>query len=697
MARGVLGSLVVSLGLEAAEFTAGLTKAEYDAKRAKDRISKELDGIKSAVAGLGALGVSLSVAGIAAFAADVVHAAAALDDMAESTGATVEELSRFDRVAKLTGSGSIDEVSGALQRLVRSMQGADDEAKGAGAAFAYLGIQTRDQNGALRSSGQVLEDVARALAKYEDGAGKVALAQQLFGKTGAQLLPFLKELAERGDIVGKVNAEQAAAAERLEKQWRELVNAGSDLKTMILNDVVPALSRMIKEFTDGIAIAGSFKDALLLFGTTNPFKSLEDNLKGATAEVERLQSIKAQGGVFDPKTFKQVDQAIDDATKRLKFFRAQFAAGIDTSNAGMNPRDLIMLRKPQADFRAPSTEKTAKAQKEAQSQAEKYLESLQKQLERTQDLTVAEQLLADVRSGRLKLDSSKVSFEQLDALAREIDQRIALKKQLQEEAQIRERTSQMTTRSQENAAREIDQLAEGNEQFKEQIALIGADAKKRSDLEKAHIESAIAKKQDALASLQLADGDKVLIAQMEQQIELLKQRKDLIGQRDAAVQVAEEAAKAKRFADDLGFALAQGAEDAIIHFNSLRDVLKNLEQDLLRIITRKLVTEPLGNFLSDFFGNAIKGFAVGGASGFSGTGFANGTSFAPGGWSRVGEHGPETMFVPRGTQITPAGRTPKSNVVNISVNVMPGATRASADQAAMATGIHVQRALARNG
>ena len=39
------------------------------------------------------------------------------------------------------------------------------------------------------------------------------------------------------------------------------------------------------------------------------------------------------------------------------------------------------------------------------------------------------------------------------------------------------------------------------------------------------------------------------------------------------------------------------------------------------------------------------------------SGFANGTSFAPGGWSRVGERGPELMYVPRGASIIPHERT----------------------------------------
>jgi hypothetical protein len=38
--------------------------------------------------------------------------------------------------------------------------------------------------------------------------------------------------------------------------------------------------------------------------------------------------------------------------------------------------------------------------------------------------------------------------------------------------------------------------------------------------------------------------------------------------------------------------------------------------------------------------------------------FASGTDSAPGGWSIVGEQGPELMNVPKGAQILPNGRAP---------------------------------------
>src|SRR5690606_7832288 len=65
-------------------------------------------------------------------------------------------------------------------------------------------------------------------------------------------------------------------------------------------------------------------------------------------------------------------------------------------------------------------EKAKKASAERQTEAERYLESLQKQLVKTQDLSVEEQLLAEIQSGRLKV-SGKATQDMLIQAARAVD------------------------------------------------------------------------------------------------------------------------------------------------------------------------------------------------------------------------------------------------------------------------------------
>ena len=160
-------------------------------------------------------------------------------------------------------------------------------------------------------------------------------------------------------------------------------------------------------------------------------------------------------------------------------------------------------------------------------------------------------------------------------------------------------------------------------------------------------------------------------------------------------------------ARDLGLTFSSAFEDAIVGGNKLSDVLRGLEQDILRIVTRKLVTEPLGNFATA----ALKGLmspgggAGGGLSGlissagswlssiFGGF-FADGGYLPPGRWGIAGERGPEPIFGGRtGLTVQPAGAS--TQIVN-HFHLSGAADMRTQQQMAARAGESVQRALARN-
>ncbi|TIQ11005.1 phage tail tape measure protein [Mesorhizobium sp.] len=80
-----------------------------------------------------------------------------------------------------------------VTRFGGAAQKAADATKQAGTVFDRLGVKIRDANGNLRSNEAILLDVADAFAKMPDSALKSALAIELFGKAGAELLPFLNQ------------------------------------------------------------------------------------------------------------------------------------------------------------------------------------------------------------------------------------------------------------------------------------------------------------------------------------------------------------------------------------------------------------------------------------------------------------------------------------------------------------------------
>lgn len=166
----------------------------------------------------------------------------------------------------------------------------------------------------------------------------------------------------------------------------------------------------------------------------------------------------------------------------------------------------------------------------------------------------------------------------------------------------------------------------------------------------------------------------------------------------------KEAERANEIWKDLGLTFSSAFEDAIVGGGSLRDVLKGLEADILRITTRKLITEPLANYIGGIDYSKIFGAIAGSFAG----GMAEGGYIQPGKYALVGERGPELAFGGRsGQTITPmfGGRggptsAPISSQRAIVVNntfVLPpdGVTRATQSQIAVKAGMAISNAARR--
>ena len=156
-----------------------------------------LSGAISSIPGLGGVAASLAAfAGAGALKTligDTISAAAAMDDLAEKTGASVEKLGGLAKVAKISGV-DFGIVEQSLIKLSKALAGVDEETQGtAGHALAAIGLEAqklRDMDPA-----DALKEISDALSEYADGTGKTALMQDLLGKSAAQLLPYLKDLA----------------------------------------------------------------------------------------------------------------------------------------------------------------------------------------------------------------------------------------------------------------------------------------------------------------------------------------------------------------------------------------------------------------------------------------------------------------------------------------------------------------------
>lgn len=236
---GYLSRLVVLLQANIAEYASDMGKAAHLAEKTSRDISRALGQVRNVVA---AIGVGAIVKEFHDLASEAIKTAASLDDFAERTGSSVEELSALKNVADVSGE-SFETVVSAIDKFAKGLSGLEDETKGAGLALSQLGIEAKE-GGQFKDSAALMREVAGALDKYQDGLEKTQVIQALFGKGSAKLNSYLKDLANSGDDVVTTTTAQASAAEEYEKQVKRTGLAFDAFIRSMVMDALPAMGKI---------------------------------------------------------------------------------------------------------------------------------------------------------------------------------------------------------------------------------------------------------------------------------------------------------------------------------------------------------------------------------------------------------------------------------------------------------------------
>lgn len=293
--------------------------------KTREAITSATQGINSLKESAGSLqgvigGAVAALAGLAAVRAfnSFVEGAAAMDDLSEKTGASVEKLSALAGVAKISGV-SLDVVEGSLIRLAKGLAGADEESKGAGNALAALGLKAEELKGL--DTADALKIVAERLNEYKDGAGKTALAIDLLGKSGAQALPYLKDLGETSQLVGKLTAEQAAQAEQLEKNLVRLSASTSGAWKEFSAAVLPTVDAFVKALLEAQNGTGGLRDQVRKLGADGTIRDWAETAAIGVAYLidafKNVVNLTKLAGSSAASAFVEAEIAVTQLQKRL--------------------------------------------------------------------------------------------------------------------------------------------------------------------------------------------------------------------------------------------------------------------------------------------------------------------------------------------------------------------------------------------
>jgi hypothetical protein len=249
-----LGQLVVNLEANIASFTRDMNRASQQTEQAMSRMQSAASGVTNV---LRALGGAIAVGTIVSEVNKTISALADLDDMAQKTGASVENLSKLGKVAMATGVdfGSVD---GAIVKLAKNLTEIDEKGNTTAKALKAIGISAADIKN--QDPAQVFVTIANKLQGYEDGAGKVALATDLMGKSAADLLPYMNDVSEIIDKFSGDSADAAAKATVLQDSLGQMRVKYEELKTEILIGALPAATDFIQAIMDTTREANKLTD-----------------------------------------------------------------------------------------------------------------------------------------------------------------------------------------------------------------------------------------------------------------------------------------------------------------------------------------------------------------------------------------------------------------------------------------------------
>jgi hypothetical protein len=675
------GSIIIDLLMRTGSF-------ETDTKRAEKRLQE----LKKEAQQVGAVvGAAFTAVGVAA-AAMVKSSIDAADEAfkaAQAAGVSTEEYTALAYAARLNGVEQ--------ETLAKAFTKINDLVADNAKELKALGISTVDATGKVKTADQVFGDLADRFARMEEGAGKSALAATLFGERfGPQLLPLLNQgragiqaLKDEAVQLGVVfDTETAQAAEAFNDNLSRIGAAVTGVSNRVATELLPALgdvSEMLVDLAKDEATvstaSGVVKAAvgglITVFQTVAVvgsdvgfvFKSIGREIAALVAQADALgvgfadmlggpgsiAAALARGAISGDSSWERFT-AISDAVKadaeraraELDAFQAR-VMNLGKAGGGMSLED---LRRQELGYGAGGRTAPPKLPgtkgKDPDADFKAYLNNLQQQVQKTQELGVAEKLLDDIRRGSLSVTDTQK--EQLLLLARQVDA-------INEASKIAEERAERRRKDDADALAALHEIERADR-----------------DRLRALLDSGPA------AQLERQRREMLFLAAAFERGEITAEEYT-----DAATGylglTADKLTETKSLTEELGLTFASAFEEAILGGGDLSDVFKGLLQDIARVILRLEVIEPLlerikqasqegggssgGGIFKSILGAVLGSFGGGLQASFSGTslgssGFGTGLAYgnmdiggflAEGGPARsgvpyiVGERGPE-LFVP---------------------------------------------------
>lgn len=717
MAATLLGSLLVSLGLESTQFDRNLGRS----KKEITGFQKTVQGLNKTMLGLKAAFAALAGAMVVGAAIDLtkrsLEYASSLGEVALQLGVTTKALQEYRYAATQTGieQGEMDK---SLARLSRTIGEAAGGSKEAAALFTRMGISIRDADGRVRDAGDILPEIGGAYVKLGSSAEKAALAYAVFGKAGQKLAPLLEEgarginnLRDAAQELGLVLSEKEIAdadetADKIAKLKQVLeakISNAVAANAAAIGDLVDQLIALVNAAGNAVRAWRAWRDAVGGPNAQEENKRIQAENRGGDPYTGGLFTIRSVG---DKRPMPKGGRGGGRATGSKRIDDRQFTAnplGVVTQNAlapvtkrsggggggrsrGSGKSAADLLREKEERDRRAADELRDLEMEELRARAA-LTQNIDERADLEREILGRErdsreiEIAAAVASKDLTEEQAKAQRDILDLLygrrqteSENGDIVIEAQKSLYGEQAERERRLQLF--DEENDLADTRFRAE-HDALRLQFDLADTEAERK----RIALATLAAEDEYLRTKLQAVIANKDLADRVRQQaeIELQALNASAAARRESVSRSNETRLESymregnrspERLGEDvtgIGLdgldSLADGLSNIVAEVRSvndafamMRDVFQSVIQDMIAALVRLGIQKAITAAIGAFTGGGggLPGTAGGmDLRGFSIPGFAGGTNFAPGGLALVGEEGPELINLRRGSQVIP--------------------------------------------
>ena len=237
-------------------------------------------------------GIALALAGGAAagFAIKLARSGDRVAKMADRVGLGIEELQKLQFAFDI-GGVSAEQSGRAIEYFARSIGEAHKGTGEAAEILRAMNIELKNTDGSLKTTRQLLDEVADGFANQDNEAKKAFAAQRLFGRSGMPLVNALSggaaELAKLGEeaarygLISESGGRQSEAfVDEMTRLRAAFAGIGNALAETLLPALIPAMEALRDFLTDN--------RPEIVERIVSGMKKLADNADLVTAAVSAL-------------------------------------------------------------------------------------------------------------------------------------------------------------------------------------------------------------------------------------------------------------------------------------------------------------------------------------------------------------------------------------------------------------------------